>query len=52
MGVRRMLERIRSAIEDTAIEMSHYITEHPEFGEIGRRMRQEWEIGSAHSLLG
>lgn len=52
MGIRRMLERIRSAIEETAIEMGHYITEHPEFGEVGLRMRQEWEIGSAHSLLG
>jgi len=43
--IRQILERVAEAIGDTAIEMGRYIQEHPEFAEIGQRMRQEWKVG-------
>jgi serine/threonine-protein kinase HipA len=48
--VRPILERIHEAMEDTAKEVRSYIKHHPEFEEIGQRMLQEWENGSATSL--
>jgi serine/threonine-protein kinase HipA len=48
--VRSILERSYEAIQDTVKEVHSYIEEHPEFAEIGQRMLQEWENGSASSL--
>jgi serine/threonine-protein kinase HipA len=48
--VRLILERIHEAIQDTAKEVRSYIKQHPEFEELGQRMLQEWEKGSATSL--
>ena len=48
--VRAILERIDDAIHATATEVRRYIRGHPEFAEIGGRMLQEWERGSAASL--
>jgi serine/threonine-protein kinase HipA len=48
--VRSILERSYEAIQDTVKEVHSYIEEHPEFAEIGQRMLQEWENGSANSL--
>jgi serine/threonine-protein kinase HipA len=48
--VRSILERIHEAIQDTAREVRSYIKQHPEFEELGQRMLQEWEKGSATSL--
>jgi serine/threonine-protein kinase HipA len=50
--IRRMLERIDEAIQQTATEVRCYIKEHPEFAGIGHRMLQEWESGSNTSLRG
>ena len=50
--VRSILERIHEAIQDTAREVRSYIKQHPEFEELGQRMLQEWENGSATSLRG
>jgi hypothetical protein len=46
------LERIGEAIRETAKEVQSYTKQHPEFAEIGRRLPQEWESGSATSLRG
>jgi serine/threonine-protein kinase HipA len=48
--VRSILERSYEAIQDTAKEVRSYIEQHPEFEELGQRMLQEWEKGSATSL--
>jgi len=48
--VRSTLERIHEAIQDTAKEVRLYSKQHPEFKELGQRMLQEWEKGSATSL--
>ncbi len=50
--IRQILERIAEAIQETAREVRSYMKEHPEFAEIGQRMLQEWENGSATSLRG
>ena len=50
--IRQMLERIGEAIAETAKELQSYSKEHPEFTEIGQRILQEWESGSAASLRG
>ena len=50
--VRQILQRIDQAIQDTAREVIPYAKEHPEFAEIGQRLRQQWEIGAATSLRG
>jgi hypothetical protein len=47
---RSILERIHEAIQDTAKDVRSYIKQHPEFEELGQRMLQEWEKGSATSL--
>jgi serine/threonine-protein kinase HipA len=48
--IRQILERIGEAILETAKEVHVYMKEHPEFAEIGQRLLQEWEGGSATSL--
>jgi serine/threonine-protein kinase HipA len=48
--IKPILERIDGAIQETAKEVHAYIRKHREFGEIGKRMLQEWEEGSAYSL--
>src|SRR5262249_23235106 len=48
--IRQSLERIDSAIQETATDVRSYIKQHPEFAAIGERMMQEWEAGSANSL--
>jgi serine/threonine-protein kinase HipA len=48
--IKQILERIDEAMQQTAKEVRTYIKEHAEFAEIGRRMLQEWEKGSASSL--
>jgi serine/threonine-protein kinase HipA len=50
--IRQTLERIDQAIQETAPEVRSYAKEHREFAEIGRRLLQEWESGSATSLRG
>jgi len=50
--VRQTLELIDEAIRETAKEVQAYRKEHPEFAEIGQRLLQEWESGSATSLRG
>ena len=47
---RSILERLHAAIRDTAKEVRSYTKQHPEFEELGQRMLQEWEKGSATSL--
>jgi len=48
--VKQILERIDEAMSQTTAELRSYTKQHPEFSEIGDRMLQEWEKGSAHSL--
>jgi len=48
--VRLILERIHEAIQETRKEVRSYIKKHREFEELGQRMLQEWENGSATSL--
>jgi serine/threonine-protein kinase HipA len=50
--IRQVLERIADAIRDTASHVRAYTREHPEFGEIGQRMLEQWEIGVNSSLTG
>jgi serine/threonine-protein kinase HipA len=50
--IRQILERIDGAIRETAKEVQAYTKQHPEFAEIGQRLLQEWESGSATSLRG
>jgi serine/threonine-protein kinase HipA len=50
--VREIAGRINEAIQETATEVRSYMTQHPEFADIGERMLQEWEKGSATSLRG
>jgi len=47
---RHALELVAEAIQTTAKDVRSYIRRHPEFAAIGRRMLQEWEIGSDTSL--
>lgn len=48
--IRRILERIDTAIHATGKDVRRYMKTHPEFAEIGKRVLQEWEAGSAESL--
>jgi serine/threonine-protein kinase HipA len=48
--VRDILERISGAIAETSNELRAYISEHPDFEDIGSRMLREWEQGVALSL--
>ena len=48
--VKQILERIDEAISRTMSEVRSYIKQHPDFAEIGERMLQEWEKGSAATL--
>lgn len=50
--IRQMLERVGEAILETATEVRSYTRQHPEFAEIGARLLQEWENGTATSLRG
>jgi len=50
--IRQILERVNEAILETAKEVSSYMKQHSEFAEIGQRLLQEWESGSATSLRG
>jgi serine/threonine-protein kinase HipA len=48
--IKQILERIEGAISNTSAETRVYIQEYRDFAEIGERMLQEWERGSALSL--
>jgi serine/threonine-protein kinase HipA len=48
--VREILDRINAAIADTSKELRAYIKDHSDFEDIGNRVLQEWEHGSALSL--
>ena len=50
--IRETLERIDDAIRETAKEVQAYRKEHKEFAEIGQRLVEEWESGSAVALRG
>ena len=50
--IRRTLQRIDEAIRETATEVQAYMQEHKEFAEIGHRLLNEWESGSAVALRG
>jgi serine/threonine-protein kinase HipA len=50
--IRQTLERIDEAIRETAKDVRAYMKGHREFAEIGRRLLQEWEAGSAAALRG
>ena len=50
--IRRILERIADAIDETTREVHAYTKEHPRFADTGRRMLQEWENGVNTSLRG
>jgi serine/threonine-protein kinase HipA len=50
--IRQILERIDEAILETAKDVQSYTEQHPEFAEIGPRLLQEWEGGSATALRG
>lgn len=48
--VRDILERIAEALRSTAAEVRTHMKEDLDFAEIGKRMLQEWESGTARSL--
>ena len=48
--VRNIFGRIADAMRETSVELNAYVREHPDFGEIGQRMVEEWERGISHSL--
>lgn len=50
--IRLILGRIAEAIQETLGEVQLYAKEHPEFAEIGERMRLEWEGGVNTALRG
>jgi serine/threonine-protein kinase HipA len=43
--VRSILERVADSLADVAVEVRQYAEDHPEFGEIGKRMLEQWELG-------
>jgi len=45
--IKRIFERIQDAISQTTAEVRSYIKQRSDFAEIGERMLQEWEKGSA-----
>jgi len=45
-----LFEQIAEALSDTAEELRKYVTEHPEFKDVGEAMLQEWETGRDLSL--
>jgi serine/threonine-protein kinase HipA len=50
--IRQILERVDEAILESAKDVQSYTKQHPEFAEIGPRLLQEWENGSATALRG
>jgi serine/threonine-protein kinase HipA len=50
--IRKILERIKGAIDSTSQELRAYIKDHPDFEGIGNRMLAEWKQGVALSLEG
>ncbi len=48
--IKQILARIDEAMSHTTADVRAYIKQHREFAEIGERMLQEWEKGSAFSL--
>jgi serine/threonine-protein kinase HipA len=48
--IKEILGRIDESIRETAREVRSYMKDHVEFANIGERMLQEWEKGSATSL--
>lgn len=48
--IKQILSSIDEAISQTTVDVRSYISQHPEFSEIGERMLQEWEGGAALSL--
>jgi serine/threonine-protein kinase HipA len=50
--IRRILECINAAIQETAKNVQTYMKDHPEFADIGQRMLHEWAAGAITSLRG
>jgi serine/threonine-protein kinase HipA len=48
--VKKILERIDTAISETAGEVRTYVGQYPDFAEIGERMLERWDEGAAFSL--
>ncbi len=48
--VREILERVADGITATSADLRAYTKGHPEFGDIGNRMIEEWQKGIASSL--
>jgi serine/threonine-protein kinase HipA len=48
--VRNILEHISDAMAQTEVEVRSYMTNHPEFGEVGEQMLKEWASGRQLSL--
>lgn len=48
--VRDILQRVSVAIAKVSAEIVEYITDHPEFENIGNRMLGQWKLGIASSL--
>jgi len=48
--IKMLFEQIAEALSDTAEELRKYVTEHPEFKDVGEAMLQEWETGRDLSL--
>jgi serine/threonine-protein kinase HipA len=48
--VRQILERIADAICSVSAEVQSYLKDHPDFADVGKRMLEEWEKGTALSL--
>jgi serine/threonine-protein kinase HipA len=48
--IRKILERIHGAMDDTSKELRAYMKDHADFEDIGKGMLREWEQGVALSL--
>jgi len=50
--IRAILQRIADAMRTVTAHLRAYITDHPDFNDVGNRMLAHWEHGMATSLLG
>jgi serine/threonine-protein kinase HipA len=48
--IKQILERIDDALSQTKADVRLYISQNPEFAEVGERMLEEWEKGASLSL--
>ena len=48
--IKVLFEQVSQALSDTAKDLRRYVTDHPEFKDVGERMLQEWETGRDLSL--